>query len=121
MPESYDTIVGERGVGLSGGQKQRLSLARAIAAKPSILILDDVTSAVDMETEQRIQEALSDEIGGTAGPTTFIVAHRLSAVKNADLILVLEEGQIIERGNHDELIEKGGCYAQLYEEQRGKK
>ena len=125
MEEGYDTIVGERGVGLSGGQKQRLSLARAIATNPTILVLDDVTSAVDMETEQRIQEALAKRVlnkgeKGT-GPTTFIVAHRLSAVKNADLILVLEEGKIIERGNHESLINHGGYYAQLYEEQRGTK
>jgi ATP-binding cassette subfamily B protein len=91
-------------------------LARAIAVEPSILVLDDVTSAVDMETEQRIQAALSEK---TAGSTTFIVAHRLSSVKEADLILVLEKGKITERGTHDQLIEKQGYYAQLYEEQRG--
>jgi len=118
MPEGYDTIVGERGVGLSGGQKQRLSLARAIATEPAILILDDVTSAVDMETEHRIQEALDKRISGT---TTFIVAHRLSAVKKADLILVLQDGEIKERGNHEELVNLGGYYAQLYEDQRGTK
>ena len=118
LPEGYDTIVGERGVGLSGGQKQRLSLARAIASEPSILILDDVTSAVDMETEQRIQEALAKRVKGT---TTFIVAHRLSAVKSADLIIVLQDGEIIERGTHEELTVLGGYYAQLYEEQRGTK
>ena len=118
MTEGYDTVVGERGVGLSGGQKQRISLARALATEPSIIILDDVTSAVDMETEHRIQEALGKKLEASK-PTTFIVAHRLSAVKNADLILVLEDGAIIERGTHDQLVSEGGYYAQLYEEQRG--
>ena len=119
MSEGYDTIVGERGVGLSGGQKQRISLARAIATDPSILILDDVTSAVDMETEQRIQEALSEKIlkSGTAR-TTFIVAHRISSVKDADLILVLNNGEIIQRGAHEELLaQQDGYYAKMYEEQ----
>ncbi|MCL2285020.1 MAG: ABC transporter ATP-binding protein/permease [Firmicutes bacterium] len=120
MPEGYDTIVGERGVGLSGGQKQRISLARAVATEPSILVLDDVTSAVDMETEQRIQEALAEKVtkSGTAR-TTFIVAHRLSSVQDADLILVLESGEIIERGTHQQLLSKGGYYAQMYTEQKG--
>jgi len=120
MSEGYDTIVGERGVGLSGGQKQRISLARAIATEPSILVLDDVTSAVDIETEHRIQAALAEKVtkSGTAR-TTFIVAHRLSSVQDADLILVLENGEIIERGTHDVLMEHGGYYAQMYNEQKG--
>jgi ATP-binding cassette subfamily B protein len=122
MPEGYDTVVGERGVGLSGGQKQRISLARAIAAEPSILVLDDVTSAVDMETEQRIQEALAKKTRSSENKrTTFIVAHRLSSVKDADLILVLEDGVITERGTHDQLTAKGGYYAKLFAEQRGGK
>jgi len=118
MSEGYDTIVGERGVGLSGGQKQRISLARAVAMEPSILILDDVTSAVDMETEHRIQAALAEKVikSGTAR-TTFIVAHRLSSVQNADLILVLEHGEIIERGTHDDLMQRHGYYAQMYRDQ----
>ena len=120
MPEGYDTIVGERGVGLSGGQKQRISLARAIATEPSILVLDDVTSAVDMETEQRIQKALEEKVTKSGTPrTTFIVAHRLSSVQDADLILVLENGEIIERGTHEALLAGGGYYAQMYAEQRG--
>ena len=123
MPEGYDTIVGERGVGLSGGQKQRISLARAIATDPEILILDDVTSAVDMETERRIQAALSemnlDKSKQGRGRTTFIVAHRLSSVKDADLILVLTAGEITERGTHDELMNLNGYYAKLFNEQMG--
>ena len=118
MADGYDTIVGERGVGLSGGQKQRISLARAIATNPSILILDDVTSAVDMETEHRIQTALTEKIiKSGVERTTFIVAHRLSSVKDADLILVMEGGEIIERGTHDTLIARGGYYAKMYNEQ----
>jgi ATP-binding cassette subfamily B protein len=117
-PEGYDTIVGERGVGLSGGQKQRLSLARALAIGPSILILDDTTSAVDMETERRIQKAL-DGLAEKKPRTTFIIAHRLLSVKNADLIIVLENGEITERGTHESLMELGGYYAGLYLEQQG--
>ena len=120
MTEGYDTIVGERGVGLSGGQKQRISLARAIATNPSILVLDDVTSAVDMETEQRIQAALSEKvIKSGAKRTTFIVAHRLSSVKDADLILVMEHGKIIERGTHESLIAVDGYYSKMWYEQKG--
>ena len=116
MSEGYDTIVGERGVGLSGGQKQRISLARAIATHPSILVLDDVTSAVDMETEQRIQTALN---AMEETRTTFIVAHRLSSVQEADLILVLDGGTIIEQGNHQQLLSIGGYYSQMYKDQNG--
>ncbi len=116
MPEGYDTIIGERGVGLSGGQKQRISLARALLKNPSILILDDTTSAVDMETEKYIQEMLSREAGNR---TMFIIAHRISSVKNADFILVMEKGSIIERGTHEELIKLGGKYKEVCDTQMG--
>jgi len=116
MPEGYDTIVGERGVGLSGGQKQRISLARALLKKPSILILDDTTSAVDMETEAQIQQELNS-LGNNQ--TVFIIAHRISSIKDADLILVLDQGRIIEAGNHDELIKKKGYYYTVFHHQYG--
>ena len=116
MPEGYDTIVGERGVGLSGGQKQRISLARALAIEPSILILDDTTSAVDMETEKHIQHSLRDL---DFNCTKIIIAQRISTTKFADKILVLKDGEIIEEGNHDELVAKGGYYRQLVELQLG--
>lgn len=114
LPEGYDTIVGERGVGLSGGQRQRLTLARLLLDAPPVLVLDDTTSAVDIETEERIQHA----IRGLRGKhTMFIVAHRLSSVMHADLILVLEDGRIAERGRHDELVAAGGRYAEIYRHQ----
>lgn len=116
MPESYDTIVGERGVGLSGGQKQRISLARALLKNPSILILDDTTSAVDMETEVKIQGELKQI---TKNTTTFIIAHRISSVKEADEILILNHGEIIERGTHASLLAKKGYYFDIYNKQLG--
>ncbi|ALC91262.1 multidrug ABC transporter ATP-binding protein [Bacillus sp. FJAT-18017] len=116
LPEGYDTIVGERGVGLSGGQKQRIALARAILKNPSILVLDDTTSAVDMETELRIQETLKKIL---VGKTCFIIAHRISSVKDADLILVMEKGRIIERGTHEELLRANGYYQKVYVNQHG--
>lgn len=116
MPDGYDTIIGERGVGLSGGQRQRISLARALAVNPKILILDDTTSALDMETERLIQNNLAQRKGGQ---TTFIIAHRVSSVRNADLILVLENGEIKERGKHEELIKKGGIYCNYFLTQTG--
>ena len=116
LPEGYDTIIGERGVGLSGGQKQRIALARAILKNPSILILDDTTSSVDMETEHYIQQTLKKF---SAGRTTFIIAHRISAVKDADQILVMEKGRIAERGTHDELLALGGRYKEVYDTQYG--
>jgi len=111
LPDGYDTILGERGMGLSGGQKQRISIARAICLNPSILILDDATSAVDMETEFKIQGAMREVMKGR---TTFIIAHRISSLKHADEILVLEDGKIVERGTHDELIHNGGQYERVY-------
>ena len=111
LPNGYDTEVGERGVKLSGGQKQRISIARAFLKNPSILILDEATSALDNVTEMQVQKALSEL---SVGRTTLVVAHRLSTVKNADEILVVSDGEITERGTHEELIEKGGVYAELY-------
>lgn len=119
MDDGYDTIVGERGVGLSGGQKQRIALARALLKDPSILILDDTTSAVDMETEHFIQQTLNKYF---ADRTTFIIAHRISSVKNADLILVISDGQIIEYGTHENLINRPveeAYYRSVFENQMG--
>lgn len=111
LPEGYDTMLGERGLGLSGGQKQRIAIARAICLNPSILILDDATSAVDMDTEFKIQEGLREVMKGR---TTFIIAHRISSLKHADEILVLENGRIVERGVHSDLLANGGPYERIY-------
>lgn len=116
MPEGYDTIIGERGVGLSGGQKQRISLARAILKDPSIIILDDTTSAIDMETESMIQNELkkiADE------RTVFIIAHRISSIIHADQILVLDNGRLVERGTHEQLLAKKGYYSTVFHHQYG--
>lgn len=99
-------------MGLSGGQKQRIAIARALCINPSILVLDDATSAVDMETEFKIQLALKEVMKGR---TSFIIAHRISSIKHADEILVLENGEIKERGNHDELLAKNGIYRRIYD------
>ena len=116
MPDGYQTIVGERGVGLSGGQKQRISLARALLKKPSILILDDTTSAVDMETESYIQEQLK-KLGRKH--TVFVIAYRISSIKDADVIFVMDEGRIVECGNHESLLKQNGYYATVYKHQNG--
>ncbi|MGE9755544.1 ABC transporter ATP-binding protein [Bacillus inaquosorum] len=112
LPDGYDTMLGERGMGLSGGQKQRIAIARAICLNPSILILDDATSAVDMQTEHSIQLALKEVMKNR---TTFIIAHRISSLKHADEILVFDKGRICERGTHQELLEEGGYYKKIYD------
>ncbi|MYB48076.1 MAG: ABC transporter ATP-binding protein [Dehalococcoidia bacterium] len=112
LPDGYETVLGERGVSLSGGQRQRLSIARAILLDPPILVLDDSTSSVDARTENEIRKAMASVMEGR---TTFIIAHRLSTVHNADTIVVLEEGRIAERGNHTELVEHGGLYREIYD------
>lgn len=114
FPDGYNTIVGERGVKLSGGQRQRIAIARALLANPRVLILDEATSSLDSESEALIQEGLRRL---REGRTTFVIAHRLSTIRSADQILVVEAGEILERGNHDELIALGGRYKQLYDKQ----
>ena len=111
MPDTYNTLIGERGIKLSGGQKQRLSIARAVLKNAPILILDEATSAVDTETEVLIQQALERLM---VGKTTLIIAHRLSTVRNADLIVVLEGKHILEQGTHADLLAKDGMYRRLY-------
>ena len=115
MPKQYDTMVGERGVSLSGGQKQRLSIARALSVNPELLILDDALSAVDAKTEEKILTNLKTVRGDK---TTIIAAHRLSSVMHAQEIIVIDEGQIIERGNHQSLVALNGWYARMYEQQQ---
>jgi len=114
FPDGYETIVGERGVKLSGGQRQRVAIARAILADPQMLILDEATSSLDSESERQIREALSSL---REGRTTFVIAHRLSTIRSADQILVLEQGEIVERGNHRELMALGGRYRELHDTQ----
>ena len=118
LPQGYDTIVGERGQKLSGGQRQRIALARAVLKNPPILILDEATSAVDNETEAAIQKSL-EKI--TQNRTTIVIAHRLSTIRNADCIYVMEHGKIVEFGRHEELLEKSGIYASLWQVQSGLK
>jgi len=118
LPNGYDTVVGERGIGLSGGQRQRIAIARALLKNPKILILDDSTSSVDQETEHEIQKALENLMYNR---TTFIIAHRLFSVKMADQIIVLEKGKIVEKGKHKELLAKNGFYRRIYNLQWGQK
>jgi ATP-binding cassette subfamily B protein len=112
FPDAYDTWVGERGVTLSGGQRQRVAIARAFARNPRLLILDDATSSVDMETEFLIQQALAELM---AGRTTFVIAQRLRTLKQADTILVLDRGHLVQHGTHDELVEQPGLYRRIYD------
>lgn len=115
LPQGYETIIGERGITLSGGQRQRIALARAILKKPDVLILDEATSALDLETERQVQDALDKAF---EDKIMIVVAHRLSTIQNADVIYVLDQGQIVESGTHDTLISMDGVYAKLYEVQR---
>ena len=115
MKDREMTVIGERGVGLSGGQKQRITIARALARKTPILVLDDSTSALDTETEQEIQGVLAD----LHGMTKIIIAHRISAVRKADKIIVLDKGCVAECGTHEELLAKGGLYKETYDSQFG--
>jgi ATP-binding cassette subfamily B protein/subfamily B ATP-binding cassette protein MsbA len=110
LPQQYDTFIGERGVKLSGGQQQRLAIARAILKAPQILILDEATSNLDTESEQLIQASMATLL---AGRTTFVIAHRLSTIRRADVILLMEEGRVIERGTHAELMEARGLYHEM--------
>jgi ATP-binding cassette subfamily B multidrug efflux pump len=114
FPQGYDTLVGERGVTLSGGQKQRVSIARAILTEPRILLFDDALSAVDTATEEAILRELKAVMQGR---TTVIISHRISAVRDADHILVLENGRVVEEGRHDTLVDRKGIYARMHEEQ----
>ena len=116
LPDGYDTIVGERGQKLSGGQRQRVSIARAVLKDPPVLVLDEATSAVDNETEAAIQRSM-ERIA--EGRTTIVIAHRLSTIRNADRILVLSEGSVVESGKHEELLAQAGLYAQLWSVQTG--
>jgi subfamily B ATP-binding cassette protein MsbA len=115
FPKKYEQVVGEKGVKLSTGQKQRVAIARAVLRNPKILILDEATSALDSESEMYVQEALKEVMKNR---TTFVIAHRLSTIRNADLILVIEEGKIVESGGHKELLERGGVYRKLSELQQ---
>jgi ATP-binding cassette subfamily B protein len=116
LPEGYDTIVGERGIGLSGGQRQRVALARLLLADPAVMVLDDTTSAVDLETEAHLQETMRDLHGRK---TLFIVAHRWSTIQHADLILVLDGGRIVQRGRHADLVAQPGWYRDVHRHQLG--
>jgi subfamily B ATP-binding cassette protein MsbA len=115
LPNGYDTLLGENGTSLSGGQKQRIAIARAILKDPSILILDEATSALDTVSEKLVQQALDNLMEGR---TTVIIAHRLSTIRNADTILVISKGRVIEQGSHDELMALNGAYKKLYTAQQ---
>jgi ATP-binding cassette subfamily B protein len=114
LPDKLDTVVGERGYRFSGGEKQRIAIARLLLKAPSIVILDEATAHLDSESEASVQRALGEALSGR---TALVIAHRLSTVRDADLILVLDEGRIVERGTHDQLVAAGGLYAELYRTQ----
>jgi ATP-binding cassette subfamily B protein len=114
LPDGYQTVLGERGTGLSQGQRQLIAIARAALANPRILILDEATSSVDTRTERIIQRAFDQLL---AGRTSFVIAHRLSTIRNADLVLMVRNGQIVERGTHQELLAQRGAYYELYQQQ----
>lgn len=116
MPDGLDTIVGERGYRLSGGQRQRLTIARLLLAAPRVVVLDEATASLDSESEAKVQQALAEAL---AGRTSLVIAHRLSTIRAADVILVVEDGRIVERGTHPELLARGGRYAELYRTQFG--
>ena len=116
FPKGYDTVVGERGVKLSGGQKQRIAIARALIRKPKVLLLDEATSALDTTSEAQVQVAL-DKLIKSGKQTVIIIAHRLSTIRDADEIVVMKHGEVLERGNHKELIDKNGVYRKLVDRQ----
>ena len=117
MPDGYNTLVGERGYRLSGGEKQRLAIARVLLKAPAIVILDEATAHLDSETEVLVQQALAEAL---TGRSSLVIAHRLSTIQAADEIVVIDDGRIVERGPHHELVERGGLYAELYETQYAK-
>ena len=116
MPDGLDTVVGERGYRLSGGQRQRLTIARLLLGRSRVVVLDEATASLDSESEAAVQQALAEALSGR---TSIVIAHRLSTVRAADMILVVEDGRIVERGTHDRLLARGGRYAELYTTQFG--